>query len=171
MVLARPGIVVGAGGPLQHWGIGRWHGAGAVRMWGNGNNKLPFVLVKDVTDALIAMAKSDDAVGKSFNLVGDAMFSARDYFDAIHQGLGARIAVYPSSMTGLYMSSTLKYLVKRYALRQRDAVHASLRDWQSRAHLSPFRNELPKKVLGWRPQASRDEFTRAAIKDANLFGF
>ncbi|MBC7157649.1 MAG: NAD-dependent epimerase/dehydratase family protein, partial [Rhodobacteraceae bacterium] len=33
LVIARPGIVVGPGGPLQHWGIGRWHGAGAVRLW------------------------------------------------------------------------------------------------------------------------------------------
>ena len=36
LVIARPGIVLGDGGPLQHWGIGRWHGAGAVRLWGSG---------------------------------------------------------------------------------------------------------------------------------------
>jgi predicted dehydrogenase/putative NADH-flavin reductase len=34
LVIARPGIVVGQSGPLQHWGIGRWHGAGAVKIWG-----------------------------------------------------------------------------------------------------------------------------------------
>jgi len=38
LVIARPGIVIGEGGPLQHWGIGRWHGAGAVRLWSAGKN-------------------------------------------------------------------------------------------------------------------------------------
>ena len=58
LTIARPGIVVGRGGPLQHWGIGRWHGAGAVRLWGAGDNPLPFVLIGDVSDALIRMGES-----------------------------------------------------------------------------------------------------------------
>ena len=36
LVIVRPGIVIGEGGPLQHWGIGRWAGAGAVKIWGTG---------------------------------------------------------------------------------------------------------------------------------------
>ena len=38
LVIARPGIVVGHGGPLQHWGIGRWHGAGPT----NFPNSVPY---------------------------------------------------------------------------------------------------------------------------------
>ena len=60
LVIARPGIVVGPGGPLQHWGIGRWHGPGAVRLWGNGRNVLPFVLVDDVADALVLILAAAD---------------------------------------------------------------------------------------------------------------
>ncbi|HRM75931.1 MAG TPA: NAD-dependent epimerase/dehydratase family protein, partial [Paracoccus sp. (in: a-proteobacteria)] len=79
LVIARPGIVLGDGGPLQHWGIGRWHGAGAVRLWGSGKNILPFVLADDVSDGLILMMTRPEAIGQSFNLIGDAMFSGRDY--------------------------------------------------------------------------------------------
>ncbi|CAN0051913.1 unnamed protein product, partial [Chrysoparadoxa australica] len=70
LVIARPGIVVGKGGPLQHWGIGRWHGAGAVRIWGHGRNILPFVLIDDVVDGLVRMIDAP-VVGQSFNLVGE----------------------------------------------------------------------------------------------------
>jgi nucleoside-diphosphate-sugar epimerase len=171
LVIARPGIVVGEGGPLQHWGIGRWHGAGAVRIWGHGRNILPFVLIDDVSDALIRMIEVDDAVGKSFNLVGEPMMSARDYFDAIHEKLGARIQIVPGSLTAFYLSDAVKFGLKRYVLRHRGLNRASLRDWKSRAHFSPFRNDQTKRVLGWKPEADRERFVQKAIVEANLFGF
>jgi predicted dehydrogenase/nucleoside-diphosphate-sugar epimerase len=171
LVIARPGIVVGIGGPLQHWGIGRWHGAGAVRIWGNGRNILPFVLIDDVSDGLIRMIEVDAAVGQSFNLVGEPMMSARDYFDAIHEALGARIQVSPGSLYGFYLSDTVKYILKRHVLGKKGAIRASLRDWKSRAHFSPFQNNHPKSVLGWKPESDRDVFIEKAISGANLFGF
>ncbi|MBX2806832.1 MAG: NAD-dependent epimerase/dehydratase family protein [Hyphomicrobiales bacterium] len=171
LVIARPGIVVGEGGPLQHWGIGRWQGAGAVRIWGHGRNILPFAWIDDVSDGLIRMIETDDAVGQSFNLVGDPMMSARDYFDAIHERLGARIKVKPGSLMGFYLADGVKYALKRHVLGKKNAVRASLRDWKSRAHFSPFRNEHPKSVLGWRPEGDREVFIQKAIVDANLFGF
>lgn len=171
LVIARPGIVLGPGGPLQHWGIGRWHGSGAVRIWGEGKNLLPLVLVGDVTDGLIAMGERAAACGHSFNLVGDVRLTAREYIDEIHRMTGVRIDVRRGSLLGMYLSGSMKYALKRYALGQRDAVRASLSDWRSRAHYSQFHNELPKDLLGWKPQASREAFLRAAIGDANLFGF
>jgi len=171
LIIARPGIVVGSGGPLQHWGIGRWHGAGAVRIWGHGRNNLPFVLIDDVADGLIRMIEVDGAVGQSFNLVGEPMMSARDYFDAIHEKYGARISVRPSSLLGFYISDAVKFILKRYVLQKRGISRPSLSDWKSRAHFSPFRNDYPKKVLNWKPEADREAFIRKAIVDPNLFGF
>lgn len=171
VTIARPGIVVGPGGPLQHWGIGRWHGAGAVRIWGKGRNILPFVLIDDVCDGLIAMAHHPDATGESFNLVGDPMMSARDYFDAIHKAMGARIKVNPGNLHLFWMMDAVKYQLKKHALRRSGAVRASLRDWKSRAHLSPFDNAKPKQVLGWSPETDPARFVENAITDANLFGF
>ncbi|APX22791.1 MULTISPECIES: NAD-dependent epimerase/dehydratase family protein [Salipiger] len=171
LTIARPGIVVGHGGPLQHWGIGRWHGAGAVRIWGPGNNTLPFVLIDDVVDGLVRMAARPSAIGESFNLIGEPMLSARGYFDAIHEALGARIRVSPGNLTAFYLSDAVKYGLKKYALRKRGVVRPSLADWKSRAHFTPFANDKPKRMLDWHPETDRAAFIEKAITRANLFGF
>ncbi|MFW2542730.1 NAD-dependent epimerase/dehydratase family protein [Primorskyibacter sp. 2E107] len=170
LVIARPGIVVGAGGPLQHWGIGRWHGAGAVRIWGHGRNILPFVLNDDIADGLVRMIDAP-VEGESFNLIGEPMLSARDYFDAIHDELGARIRVSSGNLHAFFASDAVKYALKKYALRRSGVIRPSLSDWKSRAHFSPFVNEKPKRLLGWKPEADRTTFIKRAITEANLFGF
>lgn len=171
LVIARPGIVIGEGGPLQHWGIGRWHGAGAVRVWGDGRNILPFVLIDDVVDALIAMIDKDEAVGQSFNLVGEPMMSAIDYFDAIHSALGARIEVRKGAFWTFYLSGSAKYLLKRHVVGLKDLKNQSYSDWKSRGHLSPFSNAQTKRILEWKPEADRDAFVKKGITQANLFGY
>jgi predicted dehydrogenase/nucleoside-diphosphate-sugar epimerase len=170
LVIARPGIVVGPGGPLQHWGIGRWHGAGAVRIWGHGHNILPFVLNEDIADGLVRMIDAE-VEGQSFNLIGDPMFSARDYFDAIHEQLNARIRVSPGNLHLFYASDAVKYILKAYALRRKGVIRPSLADWKSRAHFSPFVNDKAKRLLGWQPESDRAVFIDKAIKGANLIGF
>lgn len=171
LVIARPGIVVGAGGPLQHWGIGRWHGAGAVRIWGDGRNVLPLVLVEDVADALVRILDAPDVVGRSFNLVGEPLMSARDYFEALREKTGTRIEVAEGSLTAFFLADLAKHLLKRHVLRKRGLTAPSLVDWRSRAHLSPFRNDRAKEALGWRPEADRARFCERAFGGASLFGF
>ena len=171
LVIARPGIVVGPGGPLQHWGIGRWHGAGAVRLWGNGRNVLPFVLADDTSDALITMTEVPGIEGRSFNLTGEPMLTARDWFDAIHRRLGARIRVSSGNLTGLWAADQAKSLLKRRVLGRADAGAASLADWKSRAHLSRFSNAGAKTALGWQPETDRERFLDRALDPVTLFGF
>lgn len=171
LVIARPGIVVGHGGPLQHWGIGRWHGAGALRLWGNGRNILPFVLADDVSDGLIAMMDHPDAVGQSFNLIGEPMLTGRGYFDAIHKRLGAKFRMGSGNLTAMWAADGVKWALKYYALGRKDAVRPSLADWKSRGHLSRFDNSLPKSVLGWVPEPDQEAFLRRAVDEAGLFGF
>jgi len=168
VVIARPGIVLGDGGPLQHWGIGRWHGPGAVRLWGNGRNLLPFVLVDDVSDGLIAMMDAD-VLGEDFNLVGDPILSARDYFDAIHRRLGARLTVTGSNLNLLWLADLAKQGLKRNVLRRRGAKASSRIDWLSRGHLSRFDNSKARRLLGWAPVSDREAFLQAAIDKAHLF--
>ena len=171
LVIARPGIVVGAGGPLQHWGIGRWHGAGAVRLWGTGRNDLPFVLVDDVADALIRMMETPGIDGQSFNLTGSVPLTARDYFDAIHARLGARTRLATGHLTALWLADGAKYLAKRHLLRRPDMLRPSLADWKSRAHRSRFDNSRAQVMLGWQPENDRAAFLDRAISQAGLFGF
>jgi predicted dehydrogenase/nucleoside-diphosphate-sugar epimerase len=169
LVIARPGIVVGLGGPLQHWGIGRWHGSGAVRLWGDGRNILPFVLVDDVSDGLIRMMESPESLGESFNLIGDPMLTGHDYFEAIFQRLGARLKVSSSSLTALWAADQVKFLLKKHVLQRRDARRIILADWKSRGHLSTFSNSKSRRLLDWRPEDNRDAFLRRAIDQAHLF--
>ncbi|SFD71869.1 NAD-dependent epimerase/dehydratase family protein [Roseivivax sediminis] len=171
LTIARPGIVVGPGGPLQHWGIGRWHGAGAVRIWGSGDNILPFVLNDDVADGLILMARSDAALGEDFNLIGEPMLSARGYFRAIHDRLGAKIRVSSGNLTAFWAADAIKAMLKRHALGRANVIRPTRADWISRAHLSRFANDKPKEVLGWRPESSREAFLLKAVDRAGLFGF
>lgn len=171
VTIARPGIVVGKGGPLQHWGIGRWHGAGAVKLWGSGRNTLPFVLIDDVVEGLILMANAPSAIGESFNLIGEPMLSARDYFAAIHAELGAKISVTSGPLWAFYASDAVKFFLKTNVLRRRGLTRPSYLDWKSRAHFSPFDNAKPKAMLGWQPEASKEALVKKAITEANLFGF
>lgn len=171
LVIARPGIVVGPGGPLQHWGIGRWHGAGAVRIWGNGRNKLPFVLNDDVAKGLIAASQVQGIEGQSFNLVGGAIFSAREYFAAIRQITGTSIRVVPGRLAVFYAADLVKYALKRFALRKKGLSRPLLLDWKSRAHLSPFSNEKARRVLGWLPEDDPQKLAKRAIDHPDLFGF
>jgi predicted dehydrogenase/uncharacterized protein YbjT (DUF2867 family) len=171
LVIARPGIVIGRGGPLQHWGIGRWQGAGAVKIWGKGDNVLPFVLVEDVADGLVRLGKAPGIEGESFNLIGEPMLSARDYFGAIRTRLGADINVTPGSVEVYYASDVVKYGLKRYAGRMTDLKSPAYRDWKSRTQSARFANDKAKERLGWRPEADREAFLRKAVDEANLFGY
>ena len=171
VVIARPGIVLGHGGPLQHWGIGRWHGSGAVRLWGNGRNILPFVLADDVSDGLIRMMDTAGIDGQSFNLIGEPMLCARDYFDAIYARLGARTRVSTGPLPILWLADGLKFGLKYYVLGRKNTPRPTLADWQSRAHRAQFRNDLPKSVLGWQPETDRRAFLDNAVVHAGLFGF
>lgn len=171
LVIARPGIVVGPGGPLQHWGIARWHGAGAARVWGNGRNILPFVLNEDVARAMVLMHSAQGIDGQSFNLIGPPMFSARDWFDAIARLTGTRISVSGGALGALWASDQVKYLLKRWVMRRQGVMRASLRDWRSRGHLSRFSNHTACEVLGWTPETDTEAFLQKAIRSEDLFGF
>ncbi|MEM7091138.1 MAG: NAD-dependent epimerase/dehydratase family protein, partial [Pseudomonadota bacterium] len=171
VIIARPGIVLGRGGPLQHWGIGRWHGAGAVRIWGNGRNILPFVLIDDTVDALIRMAETDAIEGEDFNIVGAPLLSARDYFDAIEDLCGARIRASTGHLHLMYAADAVKHILKSRVLRRASLTRPSLTDWKSRAHLTPFDTTKARSMLDWHPESDKAAFLRRAVADANLFGF
>jgi len=171
LVISRPGIVVGAGGPLQHWGIGRWHGAGAVRIWGDGRHILPFVLNEDVAAGLMRMAEVPGIEGQSFNLIGEPLMSARDYFNWVRRVTGTQIRVAPGRLWVFVLGDRVKYALKRLALRKTGLTPPSRVDWYSRAHLSPFRNARAKETLGWHPESDPAGFAARAVGHISFFGF
>ena len=129
------------------------------------------VLIDDVIDGLFRMAQAPQAIGQSFNLVGDIQLTAREYFDAIFEALGARVKVKSGNPTLFWGIDAVKYVLKKHALRRHGVLRPSLMDWKSRAHFSPFNNAQSKEMLGWSPETNRAEFIRKGIIEANLLGY
>src|SRR3974390_1528045 len=65
VVIFRPGIVIGRGGNAFHWGVGRFS-ENICEVWGDGSNKLPFVLVADVASALVCGIQVTGIEGRSY---------------------------------------------------------------------------------------------------------
>lgn len=170
LVIARPGIVIGEGGPLQHWGIAMWRGATACKLWGDGRNIMPFVLVDDVADGLVLAMENEKAKGASFNLIGDPMLSSRDYFGAIENAYGVAMRAKPTPLWTYYAVDVVKYWLKRLLAKKKGLTEPSYRDWKSRAQLSPYSNEAAKTALGWAPERDKQKFIQRGIAGANLFG-
>lgn len=171
LVIVRPGIVIGRGGPLQHWGIGRWKGAGAVRLWSTGREIQPFALVEDVAQGLVLAGDAPGIEGESFNLIGDPMLTATEYFAAINERGGVSIVAKAGNAAGFFVSDAAKTFLKARLLNARSDRKPSLTDWKARTQAARYDNTKAKKVLGWKPEADREAFLRRAVDEANLFGF
>ena len=170
LVIVRPGIVIGKGGPLQHWGIAMWRGSNACKMWGNGRNHLPFVLVDDVADGLVAAMSAKDIEGQSFNFIGDPMLSARDYFDEISRAYGVKMNNQAVPTWRFFGVDTGKYYLKRYLAGKKTVTRPTLRDWKSREQNARYDNTKSKNVLGWTPETDRARFIERGITQIALFG-
>lgn len=162
LVVVRPGFVVGRRGPPQHSGVGLWVKDTQVFGWGAGERPLPFVLVDDVADALVACCERPAAAGRSFNLVGDVGLTAREWVSELRRALGRPFTFHSQSIARWWLEELVKYAVK-VAIGRRDAHCTSLRDLASRGAARPFDNGLPKRELGWKPVADRAAFLAAAL--------
>ena len=79
VVIIRPAIVLGAGGPVNHVGVANWFGLGRCAYWGKGTNFLPAVLVEDIVEGLISAIDAEGIEGNTYNLSAEPCISARDY--------------------------------------------------------------------------------------------
>jgi|GEM_PF-180109 len=170
LVIARPGIVIGKHGPLQHWGIAMWRGATACKLWGDGRNILPFVDVDDTADGLVKTMITDEIEGRSFNLIGDPMLSGLDYFAEIEKAYGVKMRAKPTPIWTYFAIDLVKHWAKRLLAGRKGLTKPTFRDWKSRAQFSPYENKAAKEALDWRPESDRSRFIAQAIAGANLFG-
>jgi nucleoside-diphosphate-sugar epimerase len=162
LVIVRPGIVIGRGGSPFHWGIGRWWSDAVCEIWGDGNNKLPLVLVEDVAAGLIRAMQSDGIEGRSFNLVGDPCLSAQEYLDELDRAGRMKIQRHTTPIFKFYRDDVLKWLVK-VSVRHPDRRIPSYRDWESRTAKAVFDCSAAKTVLGWKPASDRSELIQRGI--------
>ncbi len=163
VVILRPGLVVGGGSDPLHSGIGFMNRPQHMIGWNDGTNPLPFVLVEDVADAIVASLTADTAVeGKSYNLVGDVRPKARDYMEELSRRTGRNYQYHPQWLGWLAASEGLKWLIK-IAIGRRDAVRTSKRDLASRGLVASFDTSAVKRDLNWQPVRDDEAFWQAAL--------
>ncbi|MBU0824725.1 MAG: NAD-dependent epimerase/dehydratase family protein [Alphaproteobacteria bacterium] len=165
VVIMRPGIVIGAGSPPAHLGVGRFTSETEVEFWGDGANKLPFVHVDDVADALAKAANAPDIDSKSFLVSGPPLLSAQDYVAALEEFSGSRIATKSGSPFRFWLADFVKETAKAM-VRHPNRRSSTLHDWQCRAHRSQYDSTETERLLGWRPIADIETLRRRGVAEA-----
>jgi predicted dehydrogenase/nucleoside-diphosphate-sugar epimerase len=166
VTIFRPGVVIGAGGPVEHLGVGFWPNPTHCVSWGSRTDSpLPFVLVDDVVSAFVAAVGQQGLAGQSFNLVGDVRLSAEEYLEALREASGRDIRLHRQAIAKWYGIELAKWIVK-VAARKPQNVFPSYRDIASRSLRAPFDCTRSKQVLNWTPVADRARFIELGIWQA-----
>jgi len=161
VVLLRPGLVVGKGTAALHGGLGFFNNEQHVIGWNGGLNKLPFVLVEDVADAILRALDAPAAEGKSYNLVGDVRPNAREFVSWLRAATGRPLTFHPQSVDWLYTAELFKWGIKRGTGKSVDLP--SRRDLLSRGLKAGFDCSDAKRDLGWTPVADEAIFIARAV--------
>lgn len=170
LVIVRPGIVIGSGGNPFHWGVGYWRSEGACEMWGDGRNKLPFVLVDDVAEALFLCSQRAGIDGRAYNLIDAPLLSAREYVDTLEKVAGIRIDVRYRPMWRFYLEDMAKWMVKLLVKHPDAARRPSYRDWESRTQKALYDCRRTRDELGWTPSSDVEALKTKGIA-ASLAGW
>jgi predicted dehydrogenase/nucleoside-diphosphate-sugar epimerase len=159
----RPGLVIGEGTSAFHSGLGVFNQDGHCIGWNQGNNPLPLVLAQDVAKAILLAAKSDNVMGRTYNLIGDVRYTAKEYFAELSRVLNRPLKYYPQPTLKLQTVEIGKWVVKQ-AIGRRDAPFPSYRDILSRGNVSQFDCSDFKRDAGWQPVQDRTEFLRLGFE-------
>ena len=163
VVIVRPGIVIGEGGNPFHWGVGKWSSEGLVETWGDGNNKLPLVLVDDVASGLVKAMDVPGIEGQSFNLIDLPILSAREYIHALEKMGGFQVEIHAPPIWRFYLADLAKWPIK-LAVGHPDAQRVpSYSDWESRSQKATFDCNAARVVLGWEPVSDSERLVNEGI--------
>ena len=139
-----------------------WPDNSICLLWGDGNNKLPLVLVEDVASALVAALDPVGIEGQSFNLVDEPCITTNEYLDELERCTGFKLQRRPTAVYKLFLIDLLKYLVK-CIVRHPGRRLPSYRDWESRRQLAIFDCSRARRVLNWQPAADRAKIIENGI--------
>src|SRR5262249_48599739 len=158
VTIFRPGVVVGAGGPVEHLGVGYWPGRTHCISWGRDvEHPLPFVLAQDVAAALVLALGRTDLAGKSLNLGGAVRPSAREYVRIVEEKSGRLIRLHRQAIWYWFAVDLFKWAIK-LAARKPGNRFPSYRDLASLSLAAAFDTRRTQDALGWRPVADRNKF-------------
>jgi nucleoside-diphosphate-sugar epimerase len=133
-----------------------------VRYWGDGLNKLPLVLVRDVADALARGLDRPGIEGQCFLVTDDPLICGREYVEAVEAALGARVRAMPTPAWKFFAGDLVKEAAK-FAIRHPNRRVPSYRDWASRSHRARYDSTKTREVLGWRPAGTREALIEQGV--------
>ena len=165
LVIFRPGVVIGAGSPPAHWGVGMFHSDTRVQYWGDGRTKLPLVLVDDVAEALALGMTAPGIEGRAFLLTDAPLLTAREYVAETSRASGSRIEAVATPIWRFYLMDSLKEVAK-HAIHHPNRRRAVYHDWNCRAHRARYDNRQTCEVLGWKPAGTREALVADGIDAA-----
>ena len=165
LVILRPGVVIGAGSPPAHPGVGHFANETRVDYWGDGNNPLPFVLVSDVAEALFRALQAPGALGQTLLVTGPPLMTAREYVAALAVYMSARIDARPRQPWRYWAADMTKELAKN-AVSHPNRRWPSLHDWRCQTLCARFDSRMTEQVLDWQPVADRETMEARGIADA-----
>ncbi|MFH0943637.1 MAG: NAD-dependent epimerase/dehydratase family protein [Planctomycetota bacterium] len=165
LVIIRPGVVLGAGTPMQHSGLGLWARDNHCVGWGDGEHPLPVVLVDDVAEALVraALHRGPELTGKAMNLCASVPLSARKIVEELQQSTGRRIVFHPRPLALSQAMEIGKWLVKK-AGRRKGASFPPYRDLKARSLRPGYSCDIAREVLGWQPVEDPEVFLDRAVR-------
>jgi nucleoside-diphosphate-sugar epimerase len=163
VIILRPGVVLGEGGPLQHSGVGLWAKDTRCIGWGLGRVALPWVLAGDVAEALVRALAVAGIEGRTYNLVAGVPLSAREYLSELRRRCRRDFSFHPRPLWNWQALEWAKWLVKKIA--RRPAEPPSWHDLRSRSMVRPFDTRATRQELGWAPVDDREQFLSRALGD------
>ena len=170
LVIIRPAIVLGKGGPVNHVGVANWFGLGRCDYWGKGQNNLPLVLVDDIVSGLIAVEEAEGIDGKTYNLSAESCISAREYVSEVEGVLGSKIITGSTHYVKLYLIDMFKWLIKVVANHPDKTRIPSIRDWRCREQHAEFDTSQARQDLGWSPENRKEVIIDKGIHEpAKMF--
>lgn len=165
LVIFRPGIVIGKGCPPAHWGVGMFQSDTRMQFWGDGNNKLPLVLVEDVANALVLGLDKKDIEGQAFLLTDIPLLTGKEYVDIVSAATGTRIRAESTPIWKFFITDVVKEVAK-HLVKHPNRKTPSYRDWDSRSHRARYDNSKTVDILGWQPASKRETLIESGIIDA-----
>ena len=162
LVIFRPGVVIGAGSPPAHWGVGMFHSDTRAQLWGDGTTKLPLVLVDDVAQGLALGMSVPGIEGQTFLLTDEPLLSAQEYVRELEAASATRISASATPIWRFFVLDVAKEAVK-HLIRHPNRRVPSYRDWNCRAHRARYDSSKTRRVLGWQPAGTREAMVAEGI--------
>jgi nucleoside-diphosphate-sugar epimerase len=165
VVIIRPAIVIGAGGPPEHLGVGHWASSTRCVAWGAKDYELPFVLVSDVAEAIVSAYARSGLEGRAFNLSGDVALTASEYVTCLAALSKRDVQLHQRTLAQWWALEHFGWAVKAVGRKANNSA-LSWRELKYRSAASRLDCADTKTTLQWSPESDRDRFIERGIRSA-----